>query len=92
MSELLFIGGPADGRRIAIEPNRREVIMRSAAEHYVKPTRVAAQSVRMGPTHVYRRERLRGGDLVLDVMVSQNLDAGDLISRLVAHYNPEPER
>ncbi|ATI15656.1 hypothetical protein [Bordetella phage vB_BbrM_PHB04] len=87
---ILFIGGPADGRRKVVEhmPELWRVeTMPGLSEHLYRPTRKSDQPVRFEAVrHTYRLEHLYGGNGQTFPVYVHTDNTQDTIAMLLAGY------
>lgn len=80
--ECLFLGGPADGKRIFIESGRSFIAIPEKLETTTPNERSQFLISR------YRRERLSGPDRDVSIFVSDSVTLDDVLDMLVEGYRP----
>ena len=85
-SELLFVGGGADGRRYRVRTT--DMIMYIAKDIPTVFNRFNEVPEEYSPfeIEVYRKERLCGSSKTFEVMLLEGLTGEDLIERLIKNY------
>lgn len=90
MSQILFIGGPADGHRIP-DPGLEFWCVESMVAPWSHPL---TPSTNFELPHVnrtrYRRDRLYCGDCVWEFYVDDQISPAQAISMLIQSYHPKP--
>ena len=85
VEESLFIGGPHDGKRMAVERRLHDVFLPDCKS---RPRQDIVTEVAKGwiSTHHYRRERLSGESVVFSIFMHESLSVDQMLHLLIEGY------
>ena len=85
-SELLFVGGGADGRRYQVRTTDEIMYIAKNIPTVFNRFNEVPEEYSPFEIEVYRKERLRGNTKTFEVMLLEVLSGEDLIERLIKNY------
>jgi hypothetical protein len=88
----LFIGGPADGWRIAVDTSQLKVAIPINPHPPAFTTDAAVLSASTGPAFEYKREELSCSLETYYVYVPTTWNCSDLIDALIMGFKPEKDK